>query len=173
MLENSDPPRYWTKILFLRWLLVAYIVRTVVGKSTSIQLAAFQAQGGARMRLSLPGTVNILNVEHRTPNIERPMLMTLRFIYFKTSESCWRRDLKIVEYWTAACDELPSTCSGPESVKGSQIEFQRVDSLAQRRRCVLLSLFYKLTVRPKCSQQAEFIIRCWTFNVRCSMFIFS
>jgi len=27
-------------------------------------------------------SVSILNVEHRTPNIERPMLMTLRFIYF-------------------------------------------------------------------------------------------
>ena len=27
------------------------------------------------------------NVEHRTPNFERPILMTLRFIDFKTSES--------------------------------------------------------------------------------------
>jgi len=27
-----------------------------------------------------------LNVEHRTSNIERRMLMTLRFIYFKASE---------------------------------------------------------------------------------------
>jgi hypothetical protein len=34
----------------------------------------------------LAGTVNRLNVEHRTPNIERPILMTLRFIDFKTSE---------------------------------------------------------------------------------------
>jgi hypothetical protein len=34
----------------------------------------------------LAGTVNRLNVEHRTPNIERPILTTLRFIDFKTSE---------------------------------------------------------------------------------------
>jgi hypothetical protein len=34
------------------------------------------------MKLQEAGTVNILNVEHRTPNIERPILMTLRFTYF-------------------------------------------------------------------------------------------
>jgi hypothetical protein len=39
-----------------------------------------------RMKLRLAGTVNRLNVEHRTSNIERPILMTLRFIDFKTSE---------------------------------------------------------------------------------------
>ena len=38
------------------------------------------------MKLRLTGTENRLNVEHRTPNIERPILMTLRFIYFNTSE---------------------------------------------------------------------------------------
>jgi hypothetical protein len=38
------------------------------------------------MKLRLAGTVNRLNVEHRTSNIERPILMTLRFIDFKTSE---------------------------------------------------------------------------------------
>ena len=38
------------------------------------------------MKQRLAGTVNRLNVEHRTSNIERPILMTLRFIYFKTSE---------------------------------------------------------------------------------------
>jgi hypothetical protein len=38
------------------------------------------------MKLDLAGTVNGLNVEHRTSNIERPIMMTLRFIYFKTSE---------------------------------------------------------------------------------------
>jgi hypothetical protein len=52
-----------------------------------IKLAAFQTSGGARMKLRLPGTVKRLNVEHRTSNIERRILMTLRFIYFKTSES--------------------------------------------------------------------------------------
>ena len=45
-----------------------------------------------RMRLrqtrvvSPPGGRNALNVEHRTPNIKRRILMTLRFIDFKTSE---------------------------------------------------------------------------------------
>jgi hypothetical protein len=38
------------------------------------------------MKLRLPGTVKRLNVEHRTSNIERRILMTLRFIYLKTSE---------------------------------------------------------------------------------------
>ena len=51
-----------------------------------IKLAAFQASGGARMKHSLAGTVKRLNVEHRTANIERPILMTLRFIDFKTSK---------------------------------------------------------------------------------------
>jgi hypothetical protein len=34
------------------------------------KLAAFQASGSARMRLRLAGTVNRLNVEHRTSNID-------------------------------------------------------------------------------------------------------
>jgi hypothetical protein len=38
------------------------------------------ASGGARMKLRVAGTVKRLNVEHRTSNIERPILMTLRFI---------------------------------------------------------------------------------------------
>ncbi len=38
------------------------------------------------MKLRLAGTVNRLNVEHRTSNFERPILMTLRFIDFKTSK---------------------------------------------------------------------------------------
>jgi hypothetical protein len=46
------------------------------------------------MKLRLVGTVYRLNVEHRTPNIERPILMTLRFIYFKTSQPRRRRNLK-------------------------------------------------------------------------------
>ena len=40
----------------------------------------------AYMKLHVAGTVNRLNVEHRTFNIERPILMTLRFIDFITSE---------------------------------------------------------------------------------------
>ena len=51
-----------------------------------VKLAVFQAKGGAYIKLRLPGTVKRLNVEHRTPNIERRILMTLRFIDFKTSE---------------------------------------------------------------------------------------
>jgi hypothetical protein len=51
-----------------------------------IKLAAFLDSGGARMKHRLAGTVNRFNVEHRTSNIERPMLMTLRFIDFKTNE---------------------------------------------------------------------------------------
>jgi hypothetical protein len=47
------------------------------------------------MKLRLAGTVNHakdvierqLNVEHRTSNIERSILMTLRFIDFRTSEA--------------------------------------------------------------------------------------
>ena len=38
------------------------------------------------MKLHVAGTVNRLNVEHRTPNIERRILMTLRFIDFITIE---------------------------------------------------------------------------------------
>jgi hypothetical protein len=44
------------------------------------------ARGEARMKLGLFGTLKRLNVEHRTPNIEHPMLMVLRFIYFKRNE---------------------------------------------------------------------------------------
>jgi hypothetical protein len=38
------------------------------------------------MKPHIAGTVNRLNVEHRTSNIERPILKALRFIYFTTSE---------------------------------------------------------------------------------------
>ncbi len=51
-----------------------------------------------RMRLRLSETVKRLNVEHRTSNIEHRILMTLRFIDFKTSESRGRRDLKTVKF---------------------------------------------------------------------------
>ncbi len=83
----------------------------------------------ARRAYSSERTVKRLNVEHRTSNIERRILMTLRFIYFKTSESRWQRDLKTAEYWTAACDELTSAGSRLELVESSRIEFRRVDSL--------------------------------------------
>jgi len=38
------------------------------------------------MKLRLACTVNEWNIEHRTPNIERRILMTLRFIDFKTNQ---------------------------------------------------------------------------------------
>jgi hypothetical protein len=44
------------------------------------------ARGGGHMKLRLAETVNRLNVEHRTSNIERRILMTLRFIDFKKNE---------------------------------------------------------------------------------------
>jgi hypothetical protein len=89
--------------------------------SFSIKLAVFLARGGAHMRLRRFGTLKRFNVEHRTPNIEHSILMTLRLIYFKTSE--------------------------PQIFEG--------------RICFAQS-FYKM---------AEYSIRCWTFNVRCSTFI--
>ncbi len=45
-----------------------------------IKLSVFQASGGAYVKLRLAGTANRLNVEHR-------ILMALRFIESKTSES--------------------------------------------------------------------------------------
>jgi len=35
------------------------------------------------MKFRLSGTVDRLNIEHRTSNIERRIMMALRFIYFK------------------------------------------------------------------------------------------
>jgi len=65
-----------------------------------------------------------MNVEHRTSNIERRILMTLRFIYFNSGD--------------------------PQNFKG-QLRFFR-------------SFFLRMT---------EYLIRCWAFDVRCSMFNFS
>jgi hypothetical protein len=62
-------------------------LRQIGTVSFSIKLAFFLARGGAHMKLRLTGTVKRLNVEHRTSNIEHRILMTLRFIDFKTSES--------------------------------------------------------------------------------------
>jgi flagellar basal body-associated protein FliL len=39
------------------------------------------------LKLRLAETANRLNVEHRTSNIERRILMALRFIDFETSQS--------------------------------------------------------------------------------------
>ncbi len=83
-----------------------------------------------RVKLHVVGTAKRLNIEHRTSNIERRILMTLRFIYLKTSEP------------------QPATSSAESNFEG-QVRFAQ--------------FFFKLT---------EFIIRCWTFDVQCSMFIF-
>jgi hypothetical protein len=66
------------------------------------------------MKLHEVRTVKRLNVEHRTPNFERPILIALRFIYFRVSEP-------------------PNP---PEADK-----FRMDDSLAQYNQRVLLSIF--------------------------------
>ena len=65
------------------------------------------------MKLRVTGTVKILNVEHRTSNIEHRIMMTLRFIDIKKNG-------------TTACGEL----FGPElKAEGlCRIEFSRVDA---------------------------------------------
>ena len=45
------------------------------------------------MKLHVIASVNRLNVEHRTSDFERPIIMVLRFIYFKMNELRQRRDL--------------------------------------------------------------------------------
>jgi hypothetical protein len=65
------------------------------------------------MKLQVAEAEKRLNVEHRTPNIERPILMTLRFIDF-------------IINGTKACGEtfgLELTAEGL-----SRIEFSRVDT---------------------------------------------
>jgi hypothetical protein len=85
--------------------------------------------------LRLTGTVKRLNVEHRTSNIEHRILMTLRFIDFKTSES-----------------QNP-----PKADK-----FRRADPLAQRRRLrrVLLNLFLNRQNTLFDVRRSMFDVRC-------------
>jgi len=52
-----------------------------------IRLTAYQANDGTRMKLRLTGTANRLNIEHRTSNIERRILMALRLFDLETNES--------------------------------------------------------------------------------------
>jgi hypothetical protein len=54
------------------------------------KLAAFQASGSARMRLRLAGTVNRLNVEHRTSNIDDATL----YLFLKQASRSLRRALR-------------------------------------------------------------------------------
>jgi hypothetical protein len=51
-----------------------------------IKLVTLAAGCRVRMKPRLAGTMNRWNVEHRTSNVEHRILMTLRFIDFKTSE---------------------------------------------------------------------------------------
>ena len=88
-----------------------------------------------------------MNVEHPTPNIERPILMTLRFIYFKTSKP------QNIEYRTAACDEL------------SRVECRRVESLC--------SVFFKIdrsTHKLTTGRIHYFDIRHSLFDIRYSLY---
>jgi hypothetical protein len=48
-----------------------------------IKLVAFQASGGARVKHRLAGTVNRLNVEHRTSNVDGATLY--RFLNKRTA----------------------------------------------------------------------------------------
>jgi hypothetical protein len=52
-----------------------------------IRLTAYQANDGTRMKLRLAGTANRLNIEHRTSNIERRILMALRLFDLETNKS--------------------------------------------------------------------------------------
>ena len=97
--------------------LVNRLYETSQGKvSYSIKLAAPPARGGARMKLRLAGTMNRLNVEHRTPNIERPLMKALRFIHFIKREpqitNCRQRlDLKLVEFcWINSLERHRHQC---------------------------------------------------------------
>jgi hypothetical protein len=52
-----------------------------------IRLAVYQANGGTHMKLRLAGTANRLNIENRTSNIERRILIALHFLDLETNES--------------------------------------------------------------------------------------
>jgi hypothetical protein len=58
---------------------------TAIGKVASFIVKHFRPLT-PNMKLYIDETVNKLNIQHRTSNIERPISMTLRFIYFKTNE---------------------------------------------------------------------------------------
>ncbi len=109
------------------------------------------------MKLQVAGTVKRLNVQHRTSNIEHRILMTLRFIYLIKNEritlKTWSKDRRILNHTL--------TTSSPPRARTWACRWQ--PNRISKGSFALLSLFIKLT---------EYIIRCWTFDVRCSMFIF-
>jgi hypothetical protein len=62
------------------------------------------------MKLRMVGTANSMNVEHQTFNIERRILMTLRFIDFKTSKpqpATSRSTLSSTALWLLLKDSRP------------------------------------------------------------------
>jgi len=62
-----------------------------MGSPFTIQGKLANKLGAACAKLQVAGKVKRMNVEHRTSNIERPILMTLRFIYFKQANRSLRR----------------------------------------------------------------------------------
>jgi general secretion pathway protein J len=84
------------------------------------------------MKLRQIGVVKRLNVEHRTLNIERPILMALRFLYLRPTEPQPGRSVHLLaplplqrKLNLPTSTRLPSASSGPEHVEGSssQAEF--------------------------------------------------
>ncbi|UCD79878.1 MAG: hypothetical protein JSW26_00140 [Desulfobacterales bacterium] len=80
------------------------------------------------MKLRKVGPVNGLNVEHRTLNIEPPIWMGLRFIYFKKSEQ-----------------KLATCCAESDfdwSIRPHRAGAPAAPALARRVRSVFFSIFF-------------------------------
>ena len=83
-----------------------------------------------RADVTLPGTVNRMNVEHRTSNIERPILMALRFIYFKTSEPQNTEPQPCDEpIGRELTNDSPRRARGLSLSKAAESNFEGLDSL--------------------------------------------
>ena len=124
--------------------------------SFSIKLAVFLASGRAHMKLRLTGTVKRLNVEHRTSNIERPILMTLRFIYFKPSE------LQNTESQPATSSPRRARACLRNELRPN-VACRRQPSRNSKGRFAWLSLYLNW-------QNTLFDVGRSMFNVRCSFF---
>ena len=73
------------------------------------------------MKFRLTGAVKRLNVEHRTPNIERRILMTLRFIDFKKSEPQPATGSSVV---SSESNDSPRRVRGLRLSKASESRFE-------------------------------------------------
>jgi hypothetical protein len=125
------------------------------------------------VKLRLAGTANRLNIGHRTSNIERRILMALRFIESKTSESQPATSPSVASsgFKDSGSNDSLRQAQGLSLSKAAESILQgghvSKDGFAPGlrspfvRRSRLAQPFFKLT---------EYIIRCWTFNVRCSFF---